>query len=236
VIAALALALAQLAAPAASSVPTEKVVASPQAIAFAEGYVPAEATTRNAVASFRKEAERSLAAQPVFATLEQRVPDARRRIVDAGATAIERVYRDGLPALQRRVAAVAANTLSVADLAAVTAFIASPTGQAMQHAIAANVDTSKIVAASQNTGRISAEQMSGAIDIPGSLQALSPAQINELAAFGTSPAGRRFQQVVPALQAAIAEETNTLIQTGNPAVQEAIMMTMRSMAAPAKGK
>jgi hypothetical protein len=65
---------------------------------------------------------------------------------------------------------------------------------------------------------------------------LSPAQINELASFGTSPAGRRFQQVVPALQAAIAEETNTLIQTGNPAVQEAIMMTMRSMAAPAKGK
>ncbi|WP_230772666.1 hypothetical protein [Sphingomonas sp. Leaf4] len=235
-IAALALLLVQ--APTAAPPPTLATTAkvSAEALAFAEAYVPAEMTTRNAVAAFRTEGRKALAQQPTITTLEQRSPGARAKLLDAGAVVVEQTYRDGLPVLQQRIAAVAAADLSPADLSEVTRFLRSPTGRALQGAVAANVDTAKIAAAGQANGHLTTSDVTGAIDMAGSLRAMTPAQIAELARFGATATGRRFQLAVPKLQAAITAETNTLAQAITPAVAEAMMMTMRSMAAPVKGK
>lgn len=235
-IAALALLLVQAPTAVPAPAPATAAKVSAEALAFAEAYVPAEMTTRNAVAGFRTEGGKALAQQPTITTLEQRSPGARTKLLDAGAAVVERTYHDGLPALQQRIAAVAAADLSADDLREVTRFLVSPTGRALQGAVAANVDTAKIAAAGQANGKLTSSDLTGAIDMAGSLQAMTPAQIGELARFGATGAGRRFQSAVPKLQAAITDETNKLGQAVTPAVAQAMMMTMRSLAAPVKGK
>lgn len=233
-IAALALLLLQApAAPAASPAVTATV--SAEARAFGEAYVPAEATTRAAVASFRTEGARALAQQPALVAIEQRNPGTRAKLLDVGATVVERSYRERLPGMQQRIGAVAAANLSAADLRDVTRFLLSPTGQAVQNAVAANIDTAKIAAAAQAKGEFTTNDLTGSMNLVGSLQAMTPEQIGELAKFSATPAGRRFQAVVPKLQAVVTEETNKLAQAITPAVGQSIMMTMRSLAAPVKG-
>ncbi|MDJ0278431.1 hypothetical protein QLH51_16660 [Sphingomonas sp. 2R-10] len=237
-IAVLALLLVQApaAAPAPPASPAATATLSAEARAFGEAYVPAEATTRAAVASFRTEGARALAQQPMLVTIEQRNPGTRAKLLDIGATVVERNYRERLPGMQQRIAAVAAANLSAADLRDVTRFLLSPTGQAAQNAVAANVDTAKIAAAAKTNGALTTNDLTGSMNLVGSLQAMTPAQIGELAKFSATPAGRRFQAVVPKLQAAVTDETNKLAQAITSAVGRSIMMTMRSLTAPAKGK
>ncbi len=234
-IGALALLLVQAPAAAPATPPVTTAALSAEARAFGEAYVPAEMTTRAAVAAFRTEGGRTLAQQPALVAMEQRTPGIRAKLLDAGAAVVERIYRERLPAMQQRVGAVAAADLSNADLKELTRFLLSPTGQALQRAVAANVDTAKIAAAAQANGKLTTNDLTGSMNMVGSLQAMTPAQVSELAKFSATNTGRRFQAVVPKLQAAVTEETNKLGQAITPAVTQSIMMTMRSLAAPAKG-
>lgn len=235
-IGALALLLAQapVVAPAAPPVATAPV--SAEACAFAEAYVPADMTTRQAVAAFRAEGAKALALQPAIVALEQRNPGASGKLLDAGAVTVEKAYRERLPAFHQRIAMAAGAELSAEDLRSITQFLISPTGRALQGAVAANIDTGKIAAAGRANGQVTSSDITGAMNIAGSLQAMTPDQIAELARFGGTGAGRRFQSVVPKLQAAITDETNKLGQAVAPAIAQTMMMTMRSLAAPAKGK
>ena len=231
---ALLLVQAAVVAPAAPAAATAPV--SAEARAFAEAYVPADMTTRQAVAAFRTEAAKALALQPAIVALDQRNPGASAKLLDAGAVTVETAYRERLPAFHRRIAMAAGAELSGEDLRSITQFLLSPTGRALQGAVVANIDTGKIAAAGRANGQVTSSDITGAMDIAGSLRAMTPDQIAELARFGATAAGRRFQSVVPKLQTAITDETNKLGQAVAPAIAQTMMMTMRSLAAPVKGK
>ncbi len=236
-IAALALLLVQ--APATATPPpraSAKAPVSAEALAFAEAYVPTEMTIRTGLDGFRKEVVREFAGQPVMLELEQRSPGAQAKLIDVTAATIEKVFREGMPGVHARVAALAAAGLSPEDLRAITRFLLSPAGQSIQQAFAANLDTSRMAEKGKTGAPFTVADMTAAIDVGASLRAISPKDIGEYARFASTPAGRRFQAMTPKLRTAITDETNKLVEVGMPAAVETMLMTMRSLAAPAEGK
>jgi hypothetical protein len=204
---------------------------------FAQLYVPAVATTSDAEAAFRKEAARALTQEPQFTAMEAQYPNLRQTVLDAGARVMREQYVSGLPAIQNRVAALASKGLTTTEQREVVAFLRSGTGQAMQQAVRRNIDTGKLAEAAHarpNAPALTQADVMASMDVVGAMGALTPEQVKEVATFSTTPTGRKFQQLVPQLMAAITEETNRLIQNTAPKVQQAMLMAMRSQAAPAR--
>ena len=204
---------------------------------FARLYVPADATVADAEAAFRKEATRALAGEPQFTAMEARYPQLREAVLNAGARVVRQQYASGLPTIHNRVAALASKGLATAEQQEVIAFLRSGTGQAIQQAVRHSVDTGKLADAARanpNAQALTPADVMGSMDVVGAMGALTPEQVQEVATFSTTPTGRKFQQLVPQLMAAITEETNRLVQDTAPKVQQAMLMAMRSQAAPAR--
>ena len=222
------------AAPAGTTIPTPSALpAANQAshergLAFARAYVPAEKVTNDGLRGARESFQRGFNADAQGVALEQRYPGARAAALAATERAVAELYAERLPMIHDRIASFITPYFSNANLAAVTAFIGSPTGQSIQSAVGNSASYERLAkGAYRETGEVKIEStdLLNAID-PGFIGRLSSAQIAEFAAFNTSPPGRRFNQVAPSLLALVAAETTAMINEGMAGVQTKVMQAV----------
>ncbi len=216
------------AAPAPATVPAARQASHEDGLAFARVYVPTEQVTANGLKGARDSFARGFDGDPQGVALEQRYPGARKVALATTEAAVADLYATQLPGVHDRIATFITQYFSDADLAKVTAFLSSPTGQAIQRAVGDSASYERLAnSARKETGefKLESKDIVNAID-PGFIGKLTSAQIGELAAFNATPPGRRFNQVAPALLAIVAAETSAMVNQGMAGVQTKVMQAV----------
>lgn len=155
------------------------------------------------------------AADPEMQGLEKDYPGITAKLLDAAAPMLRDETLKGLPRLWDQLGALYAARLSAAELGEVIAFYSGGIKTRIMAASNGALDTSGLVkeAIESDDGMIRQDSVMstvtrGAKDV---LAKLSPADREALARFGTTPAGRRFNALMPealAIATAWANEPN----------------------------
>lgn len=141
------------------------------------------------------------AADPEMQALEKDYPGITKKLLDAASPMLRDETLKGLPRLWDRLGALYAARLTAAELGEVIAFFSGGIKARMMAASVGVLDTSGLLKETIDSpdGKISKDRVITTVSqgATGVLAKLSPADRDALARFGASPAGRRFNALMP---------------------------------------
>ena len=219
--------------PAATSIPLAQ-----EAETFARLFLPGDRSAEGAKANYIIQFKRGWDANPENGEMARRYPGLYEAALEAGLASLNAVFSEMVPKAHSRIAKVAADRLSLADLQGINAFYRSATGQAVLGAVVSSLDMNALAdkMAAQETPNLQMDDMTSALGT-GYVAKLTAGQQREFVRFMISPAGRNLRKALPEINTAMFAEINASLAKLNEDQMEAIgVATMAHISTIEKAK
>ncbi|ATW03219.1 hypothetical protein CHN51_06425 [Sphingorhabdus sp. YGSMI21] len=206
---------------------------------FAELYLPAEISIAGALDNFERQFSRTLESEPSNAALEKKYPGIGKAAMSAGRAVLRDGLQKDIPTIQLELSAYMGENFSAPEIRAINQFYTSSAGRSLLRGVRENLD------ADQLTDRMIEKMKTGdgqmvidndeIIDMTGqaAMKSLEEEHIPAIAAFMTSPAGRKFSLHAKDLIAIVSQGMNVSTNRMMPDIQAA---GLRASIAFAAGK
>ncbi|NJC35189.1 hypothetical protein GGR88_002703 [Sphingomonas jejuensis] len=200
------------------------------ALDYARLFMPASQVTDQGVALFRQTFDASFASVPENVALERARPGTQQAAREAGAAAMEAVFRRELPGIQGRIADAVRGRATADQFREIGRFMRTDTARAMQRGASQSIAGPAMDRAGDGGPALRAGDLARAG--AASVGALTTEQATELQRFAATPAGQALNEIGPVAASLVMRETNALAQRAEPEVRAAIAKVVQERTRP----
>jgi len=201
---------------------------------FASLYLPTETSITGALDNYKRQFLRSLSSDPAIASLEQKYPGISIAAMAAGRAVMEKGLQEDIPKIHLELAAYMGKNFSAPEIRAINQFYGSSAGQSLLRGVSENLDADQLaddMMGKMKTGDgqmvIENDAIIGAAS-QAAMKSLSEEHIPAIAAFMSSPAGRKFSLHTEELLGIVTREMTVSTNRMTPEIQaEGLRALMR---------
>jgi len=204
---------------------------------FANLYLPKEISIAGALDNFERQSSRTMDSDPTNALLEQKYPGISMAAITASRAVLDKGLQEDIPKIQLELSAYIGKNFSAPEIRAINQFYASSAGQSLLHGVRENLDADQLTDDMRERMKTGDGQMvidnDAVINMAGqaAIKSLEEEHIPAIAAFMTSPAGRKFSLHTEELMGIVAQGMTVSTNRIMPEIQAAGLRAFMSFAA-----